>query len=151
MELLHILFYNPWFFFFWGAAWGSFLNVVMYRYPLGLSVVAPASACPKCKSDIAAYDNIPILSWFILRGKCRRCGEPFSIRYALHEALFATLCAGSVMLYPNAPMAGIGLSLVALSAYPMVFLLVRCKRSAWYLNLAFLLGCALYLFHIIRT
>ena len=67
-----------------GACVGSFLNVVIYRLPAGKSVVTPRSQC-KCGKFIAWYDNIPILSWFILRGKCRHCGERFSIRYPMVE------------------------------------------------------------------
>jgi leader peptidase (prepilin peptidase)/N-methyltransferase len=73
-----------------GALWGSFLNVVIYRVPRGESVVSPPSHCPRCNQPIAFYDNIPIFSWLILRGRCRRCRAPFSPRYALIEAL----CAG---------------------------------------------------------
>jgi len=69
-----------------GLAIGSFLNVVVYRVPLGLSVVAPPSSCPGCGSEIAARDNIPVLSWLLLRGKCRQCVEPISRRYPLVEA-----------------------------------------------------------------
>jgi leader peptidase (prepilin peptidase)/N-methyltransferase len=67
-----------------GACVGSFLNVVIYRMPAGKSVVSPRSQC-KCGKFIAWYDNIPVLSWFILRGKCRHCGERFSIRYPMVE------------------------------------------------------------------
>ncbi|NDV61043.1 prepilin peptidase [Puniceicoccales bacterium CK1056] len=67
-----------------GACVGSFLNVVIYRMPAGKSVVSPRSQC-KCGAFIAWYDNIPILSWFILGGKCRHCGEHFSIRYPMVE------------------------------------------------------------------
>ncbi len=74
-----------WAAFFWGAAWGSFLNVVIYRLPEGLSVVTPGSHCPQCESPVRWYDNIPCLSYFILRGRCRNCQEPFSVRYALIE------------------------------------------------------------------
>ncbi len=70
-----------------GLAVGSFLNVVAYRVPLGLSVVAPASSCPSCGSGIDARDNIPILSWLLLRGKCRNCAEPISVRYLVLEAI----------------------------------------------------------------
>ena len=69
-----------------GAAIGSFLNVVIYRVPLGKSIVSPPSACGTCGEHVRWYDNIPVLSWFILRGKCRWCGAPFSVRYALVEA-----------------------------------------------------------------
>lgn len=81
------------FFFLMGAIWGSFANVVIVRWPQGLSVVTPRSRCGKCLQAIAAYDNIPILSWFILRGKCRHCGEKFSFRYPLVELIMATLFA----------------------------------------------------------
>ncbi len=73
--------------FLFGLCLGSFLNVCIYRLPLGLSVVTPRSACPRCKSLIRAYDNIPVLSWLILRGKCRDCKAPISPRYALVELL----------------------------------------------------------------
>lgn len=73
--------------FVWGALWGSFANVVIHRVPLGLSVVRPRSRCPACETPIAGWDNIPIVSYLILRGKCRHCGEPFSMRYMLVELL----------------------------------------------------------------
>ena len=75
------------FVFVFGAAVGSFLNVVIYRVPNELSVVFPNSACPTCKSPIKPYDNIPIASWLILGGKCRSCKEPISPRYPAVEAL----------------------------------------------------------------
>lgn len=74
-----------------GLIVGSFLNVVIYRVPRALSVVRPGSACPGCGSPIAARDNIPVLSWLVLRGRCRTCGEPISGRYPLVEALNAAL------------------------------------------------------------
>ncbi|WP_309399873.1 prepilin peptidase [Cerasicoccus maritimus] len=81
----------PWFFGFWafvfGACWGSFFNVVIYRVPAGKSVVKPGSHCYACNKPIKWYDNLPILSWFILRGKARCCGVPFSVRYAVIEAM----------------------------------------------------------------
>lgn len=73
--------------FLFGAAIGSFLNVVIYRLPRGESLVSPGSACPQCKTPIAAHDNIPIVSWILLRGKCRTCHEPISWRYPLIEAV----------------------------------------------------------------
>jgi len=74
-----------------GLAFGSFLNVCIYRMPLGLSVVTPRSACPKCKQPIALYDNIPVLSWLILRGRCRHCKSPISPRYLMIELLTGLL------------------------------------------------------------
>lgn len=70
-----------------GLAIGSFLNVVVHRVPAGLSVVSPPSACPRCGNGIAARDNIPVLSWVLLRASCRHCGEPISARYPVVEAL----------------------------------------------------------------
>jgi leader peptidase (prepilin peptidase) / N-methyltransferase len=75
-----------------GLAFGSFLNVCIYRLPRGLSVLRPRwSACPKCKQQIAFYDNVPVLSWLILRGRCRKCDAPISPRYLLVEVLTAAL------------------------------------------------------------
>jgi leader peptidase (prepilin peptidase)/N-methyltransferase len=70
-----------------GLAIGSFLNVIAYRVPLGLSVVSPTSACPGCGAAIEPRDNIPLLSWVLLRGKCRHCAEPISARYIVVEAI----------------------------------------------------------------
>jgi leader peptidase (prepilin peptidase)/N-methyltransferase len=76
-----------------GALWGSFFNVCIARVPEGLSVVRPASRCGACGAPVRARDNIPILSYFLLRGRCRACGAPFSARYPLVEALGALLAA----------------------------------------------------------
>ena len=69
-----------------GGCVGSFLNVIIYRVPLGLSVTRPGSHCPRCKHPVRWYDNIPVVSWMWLQGKCRDCDESFSIRYAVIEA-----------------------------------------------------------------
>ena len=76
-----------------GLVVGSFLNVVAYRVPLGKSIVRPPSACPRCNAPIRPYDNIPVLSWVLLRGKCRDCGAPISVRYPLVETITAVLFA----------------------------------------------------------
>ena len=68
---------------------GSFLNVVIARVPAGLSIVRPGSRCPRCGKAIAWYDNVPIVSWLLLRGRCRGCAQPISIRYPLVELLGA--------------------------------------------------------------
>lgn len=70
-----------------GLAIGSFLNVVVYRVPAGKSVVSPPSSCPGCGSLIAPRDNIPVVSWLVLKGRCRNCGQPISARYPAIEAL----------------------------------------------------------------
>jgi len=77
-----------------GSLIGSFLNVVVYRVPAGKSVVHPPSACPNCGAGIRPWDNIPVLSWLILRGKCRDCGNPISVRYPLVELATALVFAG---------------------------------------------------------
>ncbi|MFZ0323366.1 MAG: prepilin peptidase [Actinomycetes bacterium] len=74
-----------------GLLVGSFLNVVIHRVPLGESVVAPRSRCPRCGHEIGALDNIPVLSWLVLRGRCRQCHAPISIRYPLVEVLTAAV------------------------------------------------------------
>jgi leader peptidase (prepilin peptidase) / N-methyltransferase len=73
--------------FLFGLVFGSFLNVVIYRVPRQLSVVKPRSACPNCGAGIRGYDNIPVISWVILRGRCRDCGHPISPRYAIVELI----------------------------------------------------------------
>jgi len=76
-----------------GLAIGSFLNVVVWRVPRGASVASPPSACPRCGHRIRARDNIPVLSWLLLRGRCRDCAEPIAARYPLVEAGTAVLFA----------------------------------------------------------
>ncbi len=75
--------------FVWGAIWGSFANVFIYRWPREMSVLRPASHCPHCDHPVRAYDNVPILAWLWLRGKCRDCKAPISPRYPLVESLYA--------------------------------------------------------------
>lgn len=91
----------PAFAFVFGAIIGSFLNVCIYRIPAGKSIVRPGSQCA-CGQPIRWYDNLPILSWFILRGRARCCGRPYSIRYPLVELLTATLFLGCWLLFPPA-------------------------------------------------
>lgn len=77
--------------FMMGGAVGSFLNVVVYRLPLGISIVHPPSHCPKCGKSIAWYDNVPILGWIMLRGRCRQCQNPISARYPVVETIAAVM------------------------------------------------------------
>lgn len=88
-----------------GLVWGSFLNVVIYRVPLHLSVVRPASHCPGCKAPVRARDNIPVLGWLLLRGKARCCGAPLSPRYPLVEAMggLLSLAILEVIIFPLGP------------------------------------------------
>jgi leader peptidase (prepilin peptidase)/N-methyltransferase len=94
-------------FFVIGTVVGSFLNVCIYRIPWQKSVIWPSSRCPSCLAAIAGRDNIPILSWFALRGECRQCGSPISIRYPLVEALVGCLFLAAywidVVVPPRAP------------------------------------------------
>jgi leader peptidase (prepilin peptidase)/N-methyltransferase len=76
-----------------GAVVGSFLNVVAYRLPRGESLAHPPSRCPSCGAPVKPYDNIPVLSWLLLRGRCRNCGSRISWRYPAVEAGTALLCA----------------------------------------------------------
>lgn len=91
---------------FLGASIGSFLNVCIARWPAELSVVRPRSRCPRCERAIAWYDNIPLLSWILLRARCRGCGLPISVQYPLIELLVGLLWVASVYQW--------GLSLTAL-------------------------------------
>ncbi len=81
----------PFFFFLFGIVIGSFLNVCITRIPEGESIVAPASRCPRCKTPIKPYDNVPILGWLWLRGKCRQCALPISPMYPIIEFLTGAL------------------------------------------------------------
>jgi leader peptidase (prepilin peptidase)/N-methyltransferase len=107
-----------------GLAIGSFLNVVVHRVPAGLSVVRPPSACPGCGHEIRRRDNVPVLSWLALRGRCRDCGMPISARYPLVEtatALLFVLVTVLLVTTPWSPVAGVGASpvgaVVVLVAY----------------------------------
>jgi leader peptidase (prepilin peptidase)/N-methyltransferase len=85
--------------FFLGASIGSFLNVCISRWPAELSVVAPRSRCPRCETPIAWYDNIPLVSWILLRGKCRGCALPISVQYPLIEAVVGVIWLWSFLSF----------------------------------------------------
>ncbi|HEY7172265.1 MAG TPA: prepilin peptidase [Vicinamibacterales bacterium] len=82
-----------------GALIGSFLNVCIYRLPLGKSIVWPGSACPGCKRELAWYENIPIVSYAVLGGRCRSCRVRISPRYPIVEAITAAMFAGALWYY----------------------------------------------------
>jgi leader peptidase (prepilin peptidase) / N-methyltransferase len=84
-----------------GGAVGSFLNVVVYRLPLGISLVRPPSHCPMCKRPIRWFDNVPVFGWIMLRGRCRNCRSPISVRYPLVEAATAAIFGGLALLVEN--------------------------------------------------
>lgn len=100
-----------------GASVGSFLNVVVYRLPRGLSVVKPRSFCPSCKKPIPAYDNIPIFGWLLLRGRTRCCKTRLSLRYPMVEALVALLALAIAERFIIAADPEIELWVVALEAF----------------------------------
>ena len=97
-----------------GLLLGSFLTVVAYRLPRGESLALPASRCPGCETPIRAVDNVPVLSWLLLRGRCRSCGEPIAWRYPLVELLTALLMAAVVLRFGAHERAWLGLAFVLL-------------------------------------
>ena len=100
-----------------GLVIGSFLNVVIYRLPRKLSVVSPArSYCPSCETQLKTSDNVPVLSWLLLKGKCRHCSEPISGQYPFVEALS---CASAVLTYQE-----YGLSLTSSLVYIFAAVLI---------------------------
>ncbi len=101
-----------------GVAVGSFLNVVIHRVPLGESIVSPGSRCPGCGTALKPWDNVPVVSWVLLRGRCRFCGIAISPRYPLVEALTAVAFAGVALTR------GVDDDLVA--ELPFVALLIAC-------------------------
>lgn len=103
----------------YGAAVGSFLNVVAWRLPRGISMVAPRSRCPRCASPIRPWHNLPILGWLLLGGRCRDCRLPISLRYPAIEALTAVLFLLAFLRHPDFATA-----------------LFACAVAAWVLVLA---------------
>lgn len=111
-----------------GMVIGSFLNVVIHRLPLGESVVKPRSRCPHCGHEITALENIPVLSWLALRGKCRSCGAPISIRYPLIELGTGLLWAAVVWeAWDDAARIALGLIMVT-ALIPITFIDLDTRR-----------------------
>ncbi len=102
-----------------GASIGSFLNVVIYRVPHRISLLHPGSHCPKCQTPLGPTENVPVLGWIWLRGRCRHCGQPISWRYPAVEALTMVL---------------FGLCLLCLGLTPQAF--VACLLLSWLIALA---------------
>jgi leader peptidase (prepilin peptidase)/N-methyltransferase len=96
-----------------GLLIGSFLNVVAWRLPRGESLIKPRSKCPGCATQLKPYDNVPVFSWLVLRGRCRGCGEKISARYPVVEVVTALLYAGVVAAeYDDALKCALGLAMV---------------------------------------
>ncbi len=96
-----------------GAVVGSFLNVIAYRLPRHESLVWPGSRCPQCGTAIRPYDNVPVLGWLWLRGRCRSCHAPISARYPVVEALTAVLAVAVVLTKHSVHDIALGLALIA--------------------------------------
>ena len=105
----------------WGAVWGSFFNVVIARLPRGESVVRPASRCMSCGSPVRAWDNVPVLSYLWLRGRCRACGVRFSARYPLVELLTALLSAAIFWRFAGAGLEASEVVAVRLGRFALYF------------------------------
>jgi leader peptidase (prepilin peptidase)/N-methyltransferase len=128
-----------WFFFF-GATMGSFLNVVVYRLPLGRSVVFERSSCPSCGQKILGRDNIPIFGWLLLHGKCRACNVPIPVRYPLIELL--TGCVFLALYFIELISGGINLPFRQPNTYAgPVWIIFYTK---WDLVSIYLYHCTLY-------
>lgn len=109
-----------------GLIIGSFLNVVAHRLPRGESLVAPGSRCPSCGHPVRPYDNVPVLSWLALRGRCRDCGAPIPVRYPLVEAATGALYAAVLLARDDA--AGIALGLILVTALVPIVLIDLERR-----------------------
>lgn len=134
-----------------GLVFGSFLTVVIHRVPAGESLVRPRSRCPSCGTQIRAADNIPVISWVLLRGRCRSCGVRISPVYPLTELVVAALFVGVVVRYDDpwlavllAPFCGILLALSVIDArtkrLPNVIVYPSVLVGAAYLVVARLAG-----------
>jgi leader peptidase (prepilin peptidase)/N-methyltransferase len=97
-----------------GLVVGSFMTVAVHRLPKGESLVRPRSRCPACGAEIGARDNVPVVSWLLLRGRCRRCGERISVVYPLFELVTASLVVLAAIRYPNPWLAVLVAGLLAL-------------------------------------
>lgn len=131
-----------------GLLIGSFLNVVAWRLPRGESLVAPGSHCPGCDAPVKPYDNVPVISWLLLRGRCRGCGERISSRYPLVELATAVLWAGVVAVAWGEPeRIAMGIALVTLLV-PVTLIdlehrIIPNKLTGPFAVLAVVLGLAL--------
>jgi len=125
-----------------GALFGSFLNVVIYRIPRGESVVFPASHCPHCGTNLKPWHNVPVISWLMLRGRCAFCGAPISGQYPLIELLSAAIAAALYLKLGLSAaavgIAGVFLTLLALSVIDFYYKMVPDSLNLLALTLAVL-------------
>jgi leader peptidase (prepilin peptidase)/N-methyltransferase len=110
-----------------GACVGSFLNVIAWRLPRQESLVLPPSHCPRCGTRLAWFENLPVLGWLLIRGRCRHCNRPVSLRYPLVELLCAGLWVAALLARPTAMGSG---------ASPLLLLLAGWLLISWLLPLA---------------
>lgn len=110
-----------------GACIGSFLNVCIFRWPLNKSVVMPNSFCPACERSLKFYENIPILSWLVLRGKCARCGAKISLQYPSVELLIAIVWALSAWYF------GVGFTGLRVAVFVTIMVGVSVTDAKYYL------------------
>lgn len=110
-----------------GACFGSFLNVCIARWPEELSVISPRSRCPNCGRTITAFENIPLLSWILLRGKCRGCGNSISVQYPLVELAVALVWLGSYLAF------GLSFTAVRVAVFATVMLGIAITDAKHYL------------------
>jgi len=128
------------FVFTFGALFGSFLNVVIYRIPRGESVVFPASHCPSCGTNLKPWHNVPLFSWLFLRGRCAFCGAPISAQYPVIELLSAAVAAALYLKlglsYMMVGVAAVFLTLLALSVIDFYYKMVPDSLNLLALTLA---------------
>jgi len=129
-----------------GSCIGSFLNVVIYRLPAGMALSHPGSRCPQCETELSARDNIPILGWIALRGKCRYCSIPISARYPLIESLAGLLFLTLFLVetgHGAANLPATSLSGLNIGAFDAIFRLGHWELLAWFAIHAFYLTVTL--------
>jgi len=164
MEIIEVIFYLI--FIITGLAVGSFLEVVIYRVPRKLSIVRPASFCPNCKKKIAFYDNIPVLSYIILRGKCRYCKSKIPVTSLLVEIITSLLFMANYIIFGLSINTAIGIifccALIAVSFIDIEFkiipnvivlplivvglaLNIAADPSNWWMPLAFSAGAFVFM------
>ena len=120
--------------FVWGAVWGSFLNVVIHRVPRDMSLVKPRSQCPSCGHQIRWFENVPLLSWLALRGRCSQCKTPISARYFLVELLTGCLSLALFLKLAHVELEGQPVEVIALP-FLLLFLFVCAVISVSFIDL----------------